>query len=359
MLVTDAYGAGGGIAQCNRNMIEALAQMDGVQQVVVLSLSAAGSERSPEKKVELVAARGRSRVDFCREAIRLWRSGGFESLIVGHVNLLPVAALLNGLRRRPVALMVHGIEVWEKPGWIARLALRSVSRVWSVSQVSASRMNQWAHLPSDKFTVIPNAIRLADFGAEHVQPELLSRFRLGEGRALLTVARLSSTERYKGIDKVLELMPKLLQRDKTLRYWIAGDGEDLRRLKAKAEALGVSAEVHFLGMVSDAERLALYHAASAFVMPGSGEGFGIVYLEALACGTPVVASVADGSREAVLDGQLGQLADPDDAESIERAIWAALNEPSVNVAKLQHFDWSAHAQRVANAHHGLLPDQKP
>jgi phosphatidylinositol alpha-1,6-mannosyltransferase len=112
-----------------------------------------------------------------------------------------------------------------------------------------------------------------------------------------------------------------------IAYLIVGDGTDHHRLEEKARSLGVHERVVFAGYIPEREKADHYRLADAYVMPGRGEGFGIVYLEALACGVPVVASKLDGSREAVRDGALGILVDPNDAEGIKRGILEALARP--------------------------------
>jgi hypothetical protein len=82
------------------------------------------------------------------------------------------------------------------------------------------------------------------------------------------------------------------------------------RLEEKANSLGLSDKVVFTGRISESEKVAHYNLADAYVMPSTGEGFGIVLIEAAACGVPVVGSRVDGSREALLDGRLGHLVDP-------------------------------------------------
>src|SRR5262249_52021238 len=116
------------------------------------------------------------------------------------------------------------------------------------------------------------------------------RDRLGlEGKkVLLTVARLCGYDRYKGIDEVLESLSTLAEQEPSLFYLVVGDGADRPRLERKARDLGLDESVLFAGYVGDEEKWAYYHLADVFVLPGRGEGFGIVFLEALACGLPVV-----------------------------------------------------------------------
>jgi phosphatidylinositol alpha-1,6-mannosyltransferase len=147
---------------------------------------------------------------------------------------------------------------------------------------------------------------------------------LQSSKVILTMGRLASAERYKGFDQVIELMRSLLRRFPNLKYLIIGEGDDRSRLEAKAEALGVSANVIFAGHISEAEKVAHYNLADVYVMPSTGEGFGIVLIEAAACGVPVVGSRVDGSREALLNGRLGRLVDPGNSHELFEAIKAVL-----------------------------------
>src|SRR5438093_1943553 len=123
------------------------------------------------------------------------------------------------------------------------------------------------------------------------------------------------------------------------------------RLESKAVSLGIGRHVLFIGYVPEEEKADYYRVADAFVMPGHGEGFGIVYLEAMACGIPVVASKADASREAVLDGQLGVLADPSNPQEIRAAIKEALSRPHILQKDLEYFSFD----RFVDRWHALLP----
>ena len=141
---------------------------------------------------------------------------------------------------------------------------------------------------------------------------MIERYGLKSSKVILTVGRLASEERHKGFDEVIEVMPQLIKRFPNLKYLIVGGGGDRQRLEAKVAKLGLSNCVIFTGYVPEDEKAAHYNLADVYVMPSRGEGFGIVLLEAAACGVPIVGSQVDGSREALLDGKLGRLVDPDD-----------------------------------------------
>lgn len=348
LLTTDAYGGHGGIALYNRDIAEALVEMPGVSEVVIMARNMPlPAEPIPEKICFLEDSVG-GKARYIGMALRLARQR-YDLVICGHINLLPLAVLLNTTIRAPLALMVYGIDVWQSPYVLARQWLRKADAVWSISAVTHDRMNAWAGLPEDKYVLLPNAIHLERYGQGEKSPALLERYQLNGSKLIMTLARLPGVERYKGVDEVLEVMPALLEKIPNLKYLVAGDGDDRQRLQAKAQALGISDRVIFTGMVREADKADLFRLADAFVMPGRGEGFGFVFLEALACGIPVVGSKLDGSREALRDGLLGELVDPTNPESIKHGILQALAKPKGIPDGLHYFAWPAFAGRVADA----------
>ena len=133
-------------------------------------------------------------------------------------------------------------------------------------------------------------------------------------------------------------------------YLIVGDGPDRARLEQKAQVLNIANRVIFAGHISEEEKPDHYRLADAYVMPSSGEGFGIVYLEALACGISVIGSKIDGSREALRDGRLGTLVNPKDSNELRAAILQALaaKNEGVNDRRMgvEYFSTDRFRQRV-------------
>jgi glycosyltransferase involved in cell wall biosynthesis len=221
--------------------------------------------------------------------------------------------------------------------------------VISISQITLDRFKRWAGEGARSYAVLPNAIRAADYGADRKRRDLAERLGLDGRTVIMTFGRMSADEQYKGFDEVLEVLPRLRSRTPRIAYLIVGDGSDRERLAAKARRLGVSDLVVFAGRVSDAEKADHYRLADAYVMPSSGEGFGFVVLEALACGLPVVASEADGTREAVRGGELGILVDPADPDALESAILEALSRPKRVPPGIGYFSFSNFEQRLNTA----------
>src|SRR5258708_23636522 len=130
---------------------------------------------------------------------------------------------------------------------------------------------------------------------------------------VLTVGRWSAGERYNGMDPLSTALPRLLPRWPELQLAAVGDGDDREWLEDLAEENGVRRHVHFLSGLSYAELAACYAHCEIFALPSKGEGFGLVYLEAMACGKPVIGGAHCGASEVIAYGQPGCLGAHGDA----------------------------------------------
>jgi glycosyltransferase involved in cell wall biosynthesis len=348
LLTSDAYGANGGIALYNRDIVEALAAMPEITEIVVVARHMPKPSVGIPTKVRLVTESVGGKVHFIKAALHVVREK-YGLVICGHINLLPLAVLLNQIIRAPLTVMVYGIDVWHMPYSMADQWLKAVDAVWSISNITTERMNQWATLPTNQFVQLPNAIHLDRYAMAPRRADLQALHGLEGARVIMTLSRLPEKERYKGVDEVMEVMPALLQDIPNLKYLVAGDGDDRPRLMQKAKSLGLSDRVVFAGMINEADKADYFRLADAFVMPGRGEGFGFVFLEALACGIPVVGSQIDGSREALLGGELGELATPTNLETIRVCILKALSKPTEIPSGLSYFDWPQFQIRLFGA----------
>lgn len=348
-ITTDAFGQIGGIAQYNRDFLMATCRHQDCEEVVLMPRLAPNAPGELPVKLTNLANGASSKAKFSQAVIRrIVKESDLDMVICGHINLLPLAYFASKWRGVPLLLMTYGIDVWQptKSRLINKLATK-VDAVVSISQITLDRFQVWTKTHYKLTSILPNAIDLHRFGPGAKDPKLLKRYQLENKTVLLTMGRLVAFERYKGLDEVLELIPELKLEIPNLAYLIIGDGSDRARLQEKAQQLGITDVVTFTGYIPEDEKLAHYHLADAYVMPSRGEGFGFVFLEALAAGIPVVASKVDGGREAVRDGMLGVLVDPDDPADIKRGIHEALRQPlGVVPAGLAYFSFENFEQRV-------------
>jgi phosphatidyl-myo-inositol dimannoside synthase len=235
---------------------------------------------------------------------------------------VPLINYLHGeeltMQMRPRLLMPH-MRRWQMR------SIRTADRNVAVSSYTARLAQSLAGADAERVEVLPNFVDTGRFRISGRRGEL--RARLGwEGRlVILTLARL---EPRKGIDQALRALA-LLERERKLpaewMYVIAGRGRELEALKGLSGELGLSDRVVFRGFVPDGEVPDLYEAADVFLQPnreidGDTEGFGIVFLEASACGLPVIGGVAGGTADAIEEGVSGYRVDGESVEAIAGAL---------------------------------------
>lgn len=348
-MLSDAWGGSGGIAKFNRDFLSAAVSHPAMTEVVALPRSIREPVGSLPDKLNYRQRAAGGTSAFLAEAARQTAAGGrFDLIVSGHINLAPVASAMGAVKRAPVVMIVHGIDAWRPSSRaVTNLAARRMRAVIAVSKTTLSRFESWAGPKGAAGFVLPNTVSVERFRPGPRRDDLLDRYRLRGRTVLMTLARLDASERYKGIDEVLGVLGELATTVPDVAYLIVGDGTDRARLEGEARRLGVSDRVVFAGRVDEDEKVDHYRLADAFVMPGRGEGFGIVYLEALASGVPVVGSTLDASRDALLDGRLGALVDPDDRASLLAGIREAISRPKGDVpALLSEFSEERYVARV-------------
>ncbi|MBI3516406.1 MAG: glycosyltransferase family 4 protein [Proteobacteria bacterium] len=349
VLLHDAFGGRGGIAKFNRDLLTALASHPRVADVVALPrviVEAIGP--LPDKLDYRAYAAGGKAAFLAAELAALATPRWFDLVICGHLRLLPLVQLLELRGRAPLGLVLHGVDAWEPYGGAAvRRGLTRLDWFLAVSEVTKQRFLGWSRVAPQRGIVIPNAVDLAHFTPGPKSPALLARYGLAGKRVLMGMARLDNRERYKGFDEVMAALPALLRAHPDLAYMICGDGSDRARLEAKARDLGIADRVVFTGYVDEAEKVDHYRLADCFLLAGWGEGFGIVLIEAMACGVPAIGSRLDASCEAVGNGTLGIVVDPKDPDDLRRGITAALARPrDVVPPGLDTFSYRSFERRV-------------
>lgn len=312
------FGQKGGIEAYSAFLIDALAELrpDVTFSVFVKNDSAR-------------YLRGRPRHQGTGNVPRALRTFVFSALVVGrafldrpdlivttHLNFSPVARWLNRFFRIPYWVVAHGVEAW-KAGPEMLPSLTAAYRVVAVSSFTANVLITEVKVPADNVCILPNTFDQTKFVPGPKPLVLLQRYGIDESQpTLLTVGRLSAQERHKGYDRILEALPRVRQSVPNVHYILAGAGDDVPRVQELIRKYDLENCVTLTGYVEDRELCDHYNLCDAFVMLSKWEGFGIVFLEALACGKPVLAGNRDGSQDAVCHGELGLLIDPFDVDKI-------------------------------------------
>jgi len=245
-------------------------------------------------------------------------------VVAGHPNLGPVVRAMRLMAPRMKAIIcTHGVEVWQPLPRVRRNALRKADVVLAPSKYTAE------HLAADQGVVLPWALdpqfeMLAASAAKAAVPA-----RFPRGQVVLTVGRWRTDERYKGMDTLITALPRLLPRWPELQLVAVGDGDDRAWLEDLAEETGVDRHVHFLSGLSYEELAACFGHCEIFALPSRGEGFGLVYLEAMACGKPVIGGAHGGAPEVIEDGKTGYLVPHGDPGQLATAMETLLSDATL------------------------------
>ena len=237
--------------------------------------------------------------------------------ICTHINYSLVFYWLKRLLGIRYWVVVHGLEVWDLREWHLKLALRHADKIVAVSDYTRSRLLAEQQLDETRVSVLPNTFDANQFQIASKPEYLLKRYGLTpEQPIILTVTRLGRSARYKGYGTICNALLLVRKQIPNVHYMIVGKGDDRPWIEDLAKRLHLSDNITLTGFVPDRELCDYYNLCDVFALPSQGEGFGIVYLEALACGKPVLAGNRDGSVDPLSGGELGCLVDPEDGEAI-------------------------------------------
>lgn len=251
-------------------------------------------------------------------------------VLAAHPNLGPIVRSMNIVAPRMKSIIcTHGIEVWEPLPRIRRRSLQRATLVLSPSKATADHVVSLQGVAPEKVRVLPWGLdpdfetRISGNTASRLPPEF------PQGRVILTVGRWLATERYKGMDTLIQAMPRLLLRWPDVQLVLIGSGDDREWLVNLTRDSGVQRHVHFLSGLTYGELSACYAAAEIFALPSRGEGFGFVYLEAMARGKPVIGGAHGGAPEVIQDGVTGYLVQHGDTVQLVTSTDALLSNPEL------------------------------
>ncbi len=255
-----------------------------------------------------------------------------DLILCAHVGLAPAARLIQKATRTPYWLVLYGIEVWGDLSTAKLKALRGAERYVTITRFTLDAMIARHNLKVPRASILPPTLpkaRPQSAEADRVASTDSSR------PTVLTVGRIVASERYKGHDAILDVWPSVLRRVPDALYLIVGGGDDVPRLESRTREMGITDSVHFAGSVSPEELDLCYDCCSIFAMPARteldahaprGEGFGIVFLEAMAHGKPVVGPRVGAPAEFIRSGEHGLLVDPANSAEVAGALIELLED---------------------------------
>ncbi len=348
LLAPEIFASEGGIPRILQIYLKALCDLAGpTDSVRLLALNdhmvdSRDLRRNSNQRLSEWRVCGRNKLRFIRAAIELSR--GCDRLVCGHVGQLPVALAAKAVNRHlRYYLVAHGIEVWRPFTRTEIMALRGAERIFCVSDFTRRELLRHCPLPEGRAVVLHNALD-PYFKIAPGQP------RAGGPPVILVVTRLTRADRYKGVDHMIEALPAIRARLPAAVLRIVGRGDDLVYLQGVRDKLGLRGAVEFLGYVDDRRMAAELRSCTLFALPSKKEGFGLVFLEAMANGRPCLGARAGGVPE-VITPETGVLIEFGDVPAIAAACVAALTREWSETAILDRaraFSYSPFKDRLAS-----------
>lgn len=338
LVATQIYGSHGGIPSYMQRLSEVFSAISREQSLPFSAVSlidpASELERHRNRVAydEFLGSAGNRR-RFLRQLLALTATRRGQTLVLGHVSLAPVGQALRCLGLvRSYVIVLHGVEAWKRVRVRELIASKNAALSVATTRFTKERFASENGIRHDRISIVPLAIERSS--VEEVSFEAPSRCRL----RLLFVGRLWASERYKGLDELLEALALLRRQQLSVTLQVVGTGDDRERLVEKARALGVMEMVTFSGALGPNDLAAAYRDCDLFTLPSQGEGFGIVFLEAMSYGKPCVGARSGGIPEVIDHGRDGYLVRYGDAGELASRI----RELSQDRKLLSEFGRKAH-----------------
>ena len=291
------------------------------------------SLRVNEREID-VRGFGRAKMRFVLSGMADARAGkgaaAGGAIVALHPNLaLPARWIQRTARSLKTIVICHGVEVWKPLPRLRRRALVAANLVLAPSSDTIRKLISAQGIPPEKIRKLPWCLSPSFLAMADDRGKLPELADFPRGRVVLTVGRWAASERYKGVDLLIGAIAQLRGTHSDLHLVAVGSGDDLPRLRALAGSLGVSGVIHFFENLSREEIAACYARADLFALPSTAEGFGLVFLEAMAFSKAVVGAAAGGSVDVIEDGVNGLLVPANDPERLAQALDRLLRDEAL------------------------------
>lgn len=356
LLTLNIFSATGGIEKVCRVAGKALFEKMTLDQQRLMIWSMHDKEEAAENNTyfpaELYRTFRGNKAAFVKAAVA--QGAKSDTVILSHINLLMVAWMIKKIAPRTrIILMAHGIEIWNNANSVKSNMLRCVNNFWAVSEYTRQRIIASHGVAPEKISVLNNCLdpNLPLPKNILIPHGLHQRYGINEGdKIVFTLTRLSSKERYKGYDKVIAALKAMQRTD--IKYIIAGkaDAQETALIQEEIRQAGLQNQVILAGFLPDEELAAHFMMSDLYIMPSSKEGFGIVFIEAMYYGLPVIGGNADGTMDALLHGKLGTVVTPGNVNEIKDAMESLLSNREKYVpdhdSLMNHFGYESYKSKL-------------
>lgn len=327
LLTLETFRAAGGIQSMNRALANSLQNLS-VKQDWIFDLYAYCDRKSDLDARYLPKSSFRAfdkhKIKFIVQSIKAGLSA--DLIILTHINLSAIAWMIYLLNPKcRIWLVAHGVEVWRPLKLWKKSIWNICERIICVSRFTQDKVIALHQASTARCVIVNNMLDpFLSLPASFDKPvHLLKRFQVKTTqKVIFTLTRIRASEQFKGYDQVIKVLGRLRKKGKDIKYILAGpyDEAEKRRILQLVTDHGLTDNFLLAGYIDEQELADHFLLADVFVLPSKKEGFGIVFIEAMAFGLPVICGNADGSIDAVRNPQMGTAVDPDDLEALEKVI---------------------------------------
>jgi len=358
-LALDIFKTTGGVQNVCRTLAHALTNTKYFCDRVTIYSAYDKLEEPNYKYIDPICFRGfeKDKIKFSKSAIL--KGAKSDTIIISHIHLLKIVMCIKMLNPRVrIILIAHGAEVWKNMHPMSRLFVRKYIEAFCVSHYTAKMMAVLHKIKPAKLKILNNGLDPFFEIPNHFQkPDyLLKKYNLSMDQpVLLSICRLNAKERLKGYESVLKALPALLKDFPNLHYLLGGqsDKSEKSHITMLVKMLGLQNNVSLTDFIPEAEMSAHYTLADVFVLPSQKEGFGLVFIEAAACGCRVISGNKDGSADALGNGMLGTMINPESRVELQQAIKKVIREGRNRITSgrtqrrcLKHFSYNTYVEHL-------------
>lgn len=362
LLTLETFAATGGIQRMGRTLAHTLHQLCEKNSWKV-DLYALNDQQSHLMSQYLPSSNFKG---FSKNKARfVWQSitNGINSdlVILSHVHLSFIGVMVRLLNPKcKIWLITHGIEVWRPLKLWKKAIWKIADQIICVSSFTKDKVMELHQADPGKCLVVNNVLDpFTKLPVSFNKPDyLLERYNLKRGhKIILTLTRIAGTEQFKGYEQVIKAISRIKHSIPNIKYLLAGPCDEREKVRIQQLISAYNLEDKFMltGYIKEQELADHFLLADLFVLPSKKEGFGIVFIEAMAFGLPVICGNVDGSTDAVRNGEMGMAIDPDDINALKQAIRSKLMQsPTTDERRkiqqqcLQHFNEQDYMDTIEN-----------
>ena len=239
-------------------------------------------------------------------------------IIVGHLNFSIIAYLVGLIINSKYSINMYGIEILNIKSKIKIYLIKKAHKLIVISSYTETLIKKKTDIPKEKIFMLKSSISETFFYPIQNKNLLKKKYNIF-GPTILTLSRLSSNEE-KGQFLVLKSLKGIKKQFPNVKYIIAGPGKDERIDNYLSQNPDIIQNVHRIDYVAEEDKNDIYNLCDVFILLSKNEGFGIVFIEALASGCLVIATDGYGCKEGLLNCELGQVVNPDDTNRVTKLL---------------------------------------